>query len=384
MSERAHVPLFANILIDNQEKLDLFKVTMCDAGRLFEEAHLKVRGRFGGEAVDFARRLPFERLFVYQHLQNRDWVAAAIDMLEHIKSRSVFLFFEDHRLVAPREVFLSVVNDFESLELDYLCYSWFRASQLQARNLLPLYHAETPHIWSMECNAASMELLGRISPGYYLFSLMSIVSVQYLKTLLMEENRRFKMYARVGTMLAARLFPYPQYKRVYMWLNGALRPFNVRVCVDDPSSPFNLEHIWFESAALVNKLRVGISKQELFANFDDDNGAVGESLIKRGFYPFRDGGDVRPEDITGGSVHKRIELSEGQFLDLAYHSAVGRIRRAPVVRVRVMTGQADLRWAEGAASLEAGDTRAVYSNKGAELVARSAAVVDVEIFDEVF
>jgi hypothetical protein len=47
--------LLINIKIDLQEKFDLFKVTIADLTGLFEECHVKIRGIYSKECVEYIR-----------------------------------------------------------------------------------------------------------------------------------------------------------------------------------------------------------------------------------------------------------------------------------------------------------------------------------------
>ena len=57
----------------------------------------------------------------------------------------------------------------------------------------------------------------------------------------------------------------------------------------------NLENNSLELNSIQKEWKIGIVKFELFANFDDDNNAYGESLIKRGLYPFNSNIEVKKE-----------------------------------------------------------------------------------------
>ena len=54
-----------------------------------------------------------------------------------------------------------------------------------------------------------------------------------------------------------------------------------------PNTPFNIEKVWFDNANIVETWKYGILNMELFTNSDEDAGHYGESLIKRGLYPFK-------------------------------------------------------------------------------------------------
>lgn len=384
MSGTSTVALLGNIRIDDSEKLEFLKVTATDASGVFGEAHFKIRGRLAAEAVAILKGVPFGKLFLYQDLREDDWIAATSEMLESVRARAVFLFFEDHRLVATAETLKSVLEDFEALNLDYLCYSWFRASKLGPGNVLPFYSSETPNLVAVEFTPRSIGLLGRISPRYYVFSLVSVISLRYLKSLLAGDKAKKKLYSRRGTALASRLFPYPRYRRAFHVLNRWLSPLGASACIYEPSSPFNTEKMWWEFVPPAQGLKVGIAKKELLANYDDDNGADGESLIKRGLYPFVTEAPDPTGNLSGAPVRKTLDLPQGRQFDLLYCSPAGRIRRAPVVHIEVKSGRVVLKWPGSKVLMRAGDKRSVYSNKGATLLAEKASVLEFQIFDELF
>ena len=377
--------LFINLKIDDQEKFDFFKVTIADLTGLFEECHVKIRGIYSKKCVEYIQGQLGNEVNFYQELQESDWVAATLEMLGQVKSRSVFLYVEDHRLVASRLQLEKTLADFDRYNLDYLCYSFFKASQLDVKNLLPLGVTKRELFHEFDLTAQNIALIGKISPGYYTVSLTSLISVKYFREVLSIENKTFKIFNKPITSLISRLFPYPRHKAVFKIINHALSALSARLCLFPPSSPFNIENIWFESPSPIDgDWKFGVPKQELFANHDDDNGAYGESLIKRGLYPFTAEANIRPEDVSGAFIKKTIELSQGQSFDLLYHSAVGRIRKPPIVFIRVESGRVLLKLAGSESLMVPGDLRSVYSNKGAVLVADEAAILELKIFDELF
>lgn len=384
MKKIVDVSLVANIKIDEPAKLEIFKVTSRDAAEIFAEAHFKIRGALASAAVEFVRTLRFDHLSFYQGLPDDDWVVATQKIVEGLKTRSLFLYFEDHRIVAAAGMFCAMVKEFETLKLDYLVYSFHRASRLSSINLLPFSTTETPNLTAFTVGLEQLALLGRISPSYYTYSLVSLVSVEYFKNLLSAENKRLKLYSRKGLALLSLLFPYPNYRKVYHRLNQILARVNLRCCIYDYSSPFNLEKMWWESVMINGRLAIGIPKHEVFANYDDDNGAPDESLIKRGLFPFCEIPDIVPSPGSAPFVEKTIDLAQNERRALRYHSAVGRIRRAPIVVVEVKSGRISLQWPGDNIVMVGGDVKALYANKGGEIVALEPASIVLRIYDECF
>jgi len=377
--------LLINIKVDAQEKFELFKVTLADLAGIFEECHVKVRGMYSQECVKYAQAQLGNGIHLYQELQEKDWVAATLEMLSQVKSRSVFLYFEDHKLVANRQRLEQVLADFDESKLDYLCYSFFKASQLDVNNLLPLGVTQRVLFYEFALNNKNLNLIGKISPYYCTFSLLSLVSVEYFRKILTTENKKFKIFSRASTAVLALFFPYPRYRRVIKAMNDKLSWLSARICISEPSSPFNLEKIWFETdASNHDGWKFGILKQELFANYDDDNGAYGESLIKKGLYPF----DAHSFDIDEiknlNSVALRIELSDGELFDCTYYSHNGRIRHAPKVQINVIRGGIEVQYQDGFFQLSSGEAKLFYSNMSPVIHCIEFAELEIKVFDEIF
>ena len=95
--------LFTNLKIDNKEKFDLFKVTLSDIEHLFNECHIKIRGELAIDCLKFAKELFSDRATFYQELQENDWIAATLVMINNVKSRSIFFLFRRSQVnIIPR------------------------------------------------------------------------------------------------------------------------------------------------------------------------------------------------------------------------------------------------------------------------------------------
>jgi hypothetical protein len=165
-------------------------------------------------------------------------------------------------------------------------------------------------------------------------------------------------------------------------INDVLGRFGAMLCLYDPSSPFNLEKVWYDRLPEDRAWKYAIPTQELFANYDDDNGAYGESLIKRGLYPFA-GSQPSDRDVRGmRAVAAPVKLSAGQTRDCTYHSHHERIRQAPVIEIAVSTGCIEVSCKGGLTRLDAGQSRLFYSNLGPVVTAATDAEVRLSVFDE--
>lgn len=378
--------LLINIKVDVQEKFEFFKVTLADISGLFEECHIKIRGVYSQECVKYAQDQLGNRIHLYQGLQERDWVAATLEMLNKVTSRSVFLYFEDHKLVANRQRLEQTLADFDKCDLDHLCYSFFKASQLDVKNLLPLGVTQRELFYEFYLSTKNIELLGKIlgCSGCYTFSLVSLNSVEYFREILLAENKKYKLFNQILSSVIARLFRYPHYKQILSIINGYLSLVSARLCIHPPSSPFNLEKIWFEYSTPNRDWKFGVLREELFANFDDDNGAYGESLIKRGLYPF----DAHSFDAGHlekmSSVVCDIALDDGESFDCTYYSHKGRIRRAPQVEITVVSGYVTVLYQSACFSISSGESRLFYSNMCPVIQCVESSKLKIKVFDEIF
>ncbi|MGZ5280309.1 MAG: hypothetical protein ACXWC9_10220, partial [Pseudobdellovibrionaceae bacterium] len=360
-------------------------VTLADIARHFDECHVKFRGRFANECVEVAKATLKSRVFFYQDLQEDDWVSASLEMLEKILSRSLFIFLEDHKLVASSDQLQNTLQSFDVNKLDCLRYSFYKSSQLRVHNLLPMKPREGNGFHFFSLDSENMNLIGKISPIFYAFTLVSMVSVSYFREILLQENKKKKLYhPRISAMIS-RLFPYPQSRVVLKKINHFLSAFNMRLEYYHPSSPFNLEKMWFECPTPPsNGWQVGAPAIELFANYDDDNGAHGESLIKRGLYPF----DAFQFDLKRmaqlQAIASSISFEKGQSFDCTYFSHQARISHAPIVEISVVEGQIDVLYQKTTKRLRAGESALFYSNLGPIIQSVETSKVNLKTFDEIF
>jgi len=377
--------LFINIRIDSSEKFDFLKVTLADIAHHFDECHVKFRGRLTGECVQFAKTTLKSNVHIYQDLQEVDWVSASLEMLEKVQSRSVFMYLEDHRLIASPELLQQTLESFDENNLDCLRYSFFRSSQLRVQNLLPMKPRKGNGFHFFSLDADNIKLIERISPAFYAFSLLSIVSVSYLREILLLENKKKKLFLPRLISILSRLFPYPRNRLVLTKINRVLSVLNMRLGIYHPSSPFNLEKIWFESPLPPpSGWKIGVPTAELFANYDDDNGAPGESLMKRGLYPF----DAFKFDLNRiskiESITSAVSLDKDQNYDCTYFSHQARICHAPVLEISVVEGQIDVLYQKTTKRLRASESALFYSNLGPIIQSVETSKVNLKTFDEIF
>ena len=379
--------LFINIKIDQQEKLNLFKVTLKNIESVFDECHIKIRGELADECITFANSLFSDRATFYQNIQETDWIAATLLMIENVKARSIFSYLEDHKLLTSPKNLGLILKEFDERRLDYLCYSFFRASRLDIKNLLPLNPHHGNLFSEFLLNKENIKLIGKISPYYFTFSLASICSAHYFKKLLNEENKKFKIYLRKLSTLLSIVFRYPKNRVIINFINFFISFINLRLCFYPPNCPFNMERMnqemtTFEIKTLKNKWKFGILKDELFANFDDDNTAYGESLIKRGLYPLEINNKQKIKNKNNTSFH--VKLNAGDLYDCSYYSQIHRIRTLPGVFINVNYGKLIVNYNSKNVTLKKNDHQGFYTNLSPVINCVEDAEFIITVYDECF
>jgi len=378
--------LLINLKIDNLQKFNLFKITLKDLIGIFSEYHIKIRGNFKFEAIDYINILfkSYSNVLMYQNLPENDWISTTIQILKNINSTSIFLFCEDHKLIASSNDLRLLISEFENNKTDYICYSFYKASQLNTENILPLNPVYGSLYNSFILSNENIKLLGKISPRYYTYSLLSLCSKEYFENVLISKNKTIKIYSRTLSRLISFLFKYPLHINIEAIINKVLNPINIHYCFYDPSSPFNLETIWNRTNFLNRPLKFGVLTKEIYANFDDDNSSYGESLIKRGLYPFR-------ENIYNGNfqnlklgVKYKLSLTKGDKYNLTYFSRNSRINNPPVIRIIIITGTVEIKNQDLIINLTDGDIISLFSNKKPTIISLIDTKIELEFYDECF
>ena len=279
--------LLINTFINDELKFNHFKITFSNIYSLFDDIHIKVRGIYKQDCLRFVQSKQKQKLYIYQHLDEKDWVSTTLKIVDNITSNSIFLYNEDHKLNCEKSYFRSLINDFNNYQIDYICYSFFKSTKLSLSNILPLEPKQKKNLNYFDLNKKKLNLIGMISPSYYYISLISIFSKKYLTFILSSEKLLFKFYSYNFNRVLSKLIPSKR-RYFYNYLNQLLSKLNIKICLYPIYTPFNIEKVWFENSNINSTWKYGISNKELFTNYDDDNGHNGESLIKRGLYPFKD------------------------------------------------------------------------------------------------
>ena len=333
--------LVFNIYLNDYEKLEIFKNTYQDIQHLFTEKHIKIRGKYSKEGIDFILSLSGENN-LYQDIFDNDWIKAFSLMINNVKSNSIYIFLEDHKLVDKLSNFKKILYDFDKFQLDYLCYSWYYSSHLYANNLLPFAPKYLDGITYFECNKNNFnKLKNNTGFNFYPLSICSIVSTKVLKNHVKNYNTKFKFYNKYLSIILFKVFGYP-FNRYFMnFINNILRFFNARLFLCPINTPANLEVHKTEKYHYNENLDIkfGVVNNPLFAAVDDDNGHYGESLLKMGKFPF----DIfiKKDKISQIKYEEEIfiRLNKSETYPLQYIPYKDRYYEFPALSIKLISGE---------------------------------------------
>jgi len=337
--------LLANIRLNSREKLLFFKRNFGAILSLFDEFHLKIRGDFSSEGAIFCKETIGDKLRLYQYLPDGNWVYATREMLKRVSNRSVFLFWEDFSPTASLEEISNCLQVFDRCELDFLPYIGFNTPGMPNwENLLPLNPRHTDSIVYSEISGNNIHLLLKIMPKAYVFTLPSVVSKRFLHEVLLErqvEDSPVKIFSPFLNWLILRVFGFPNNHLIYRRLNEFVRFLKTEVLMHPLSSPHSLERLAVEHLPeRTVMIRYGVPRIEIFANWDDDYGFYGTSLLQRGLYPYST--IVRSQELPTyeAPVCFPKTLFGCERFPLFYLPRAGRPSRPSILKIRVLGGTA--------------------------------------------
>jgi len=374
--------LLVNVRIDSEEKYSFFQKTFSDIYDLFDEVHVKIRGSFSMPCQDFIKNLKVVNLKMYQHLKGDDWFSDTSSMVFCIESDVIFNYVEDHILLNSRDNLSALLKEFLAQKVDFMPYSFYRASKLSENNLLPLIPCTFNFFHVIDLDNKGIQILGKISPNYFIISLLGIFSKKYLEVGFATRNFKLKIYSRYLTSAIKRFFP-ARHQLFLKKINSVLRIFNARIFLTSYASPHDLERKW-DDVGQDQRLRIAIPKEEYFANYDDDNGAPGESLIKRALYPFSIFLDDFDESIEGlRPIFFRKKMDAGSTWLCRYFPEISRIECTPTILVNVLSGLIKIEAQNDCLIKQAGETIAFHSNYAVSVTATRESEFEVFIYDPV-
>lgn len=239
--------VFANFRINDAERFQRMKDSFDSFCNIEAEWIVNIRGIFSLQSGDYMKSFLGKKCQISHIETNSGWKNDSLFLARKIKSPYVFLWLEDHISLVDPSVIMNVVEEMNSVNVEYLTYSWFFPE------LNKKWYGEADKIslnsidyflWTRTNNKAT-KINSERPPN--IVSLASIFSYSLFEKLLLDKKPYFRRWPK-GT-------PY-----------------------DFEKNPTDYYLLPFKMA---------IPRFELFACIDDDNGVAGYSLHARGLYSKR-------------------------------------------------------------------------------------------------
>lgn len=337
------VTAVCNIFVNSDFKFELFKQTFPRVFDVSDNWLINIRGKYREDVLKYIREnfdASGKHCVFFSGLDSDDWAKSTRKMLEGSKYDYVYVFLEDHFLLKPIDRFKEVIRDMIDSKIEYFVYSFFDIG-LSMRNAEGLNPDYSKHFYSFRLSKERLGYLKKANRNFYPYSLASICSKKYFKQLLKVEGKLLiKVPFFFQVVMENAFFMYPRNRRFWSHLNRLLAPLQVRFVIYPPASPFNLERSLFDIEKELLPLRVGGLKEELFANWDDDNHLSNSSLIKRGLYP--EHLRVENQSVSRPADCKEHILAKGQSSRYQFCPDVSRVQNLPTKYIRIEKGSLEI------------------------------------------
>ncbi len=310
------VTALCNVYVNSPLKLALFKETFSEVYSISDNWLIYFRGKYKKEAEIFIKRLDSSKhAVIFNNLNDDSWGFSVKEMLKHSIHNYIYIYIEDHFLMENVDTFKEAIDDAIKNGIDYFSYSFFNADI--DFNTLELMYPDYSKFFAFfdlsDQNAAYFKTSNKF---FFPFSLVSVVSKEYFLKVLRTELYSNKMIPHLIQKIMWRLhLVYPRYRILICKINKFLKVFNIRLTLYTPASPLNMEKSIHEMEGELLPLKIGVLNKEIFANFDDDNGAKNVSVIKRGKYP---------KGLKAEGVTKPIVVSELKEYRISAHEVINR------------------------------------------------------------
>lgn len=276
--------IFANIRINSPKRLQHMKDSFLSFGKISDDWLVNVRGKYRVEAINFLKKKLGNKMTRFDLLEDsRGWMINSLDMLRKAKYDYVLIWNEDHLNLAPQNIYPKIIKEMEKEKVDYMLYSWWHFGR-NRKDFESLKLKKLTHIETVNVTAQKWKRLKKKGHKRYLISSLGIFKNSFLEKLMIMDSKKYPA-----------LFSYPMFgiiramnklglkineKKVFPKIN---RIFANKLARYPKITPHELEKDSERTDIL--PLKFALSKRELFACIDDDNGVDGYQLIKRGLYP---------------------------------------------------------------------------------------------------
>lgn len=239
------IAIFANFNIDNKERLQRMKDSFYSFKNIKPDQWIiNIRGSEKFYAGRFLKKELKEKVNLFYLHSRFGWFYDSKKIASYINSDFVFIWIEDHKLIAEPSYLKRCINEMKKFDADQLWYSWFVKSLREEIQVLPPYkEGKCITVTKIDNNSSSKIHSFLKIHHFYIISLVSIMTKDFFIKVLYS----FKPYLK-------------RYPRKF---------------------PFDFEKISTEKICPI--IYHALPNKELFACIDDDI-APGYSLMSRGLY----------------------------------------------------------------------------------------------------
>ncbi|MFZ1721534.1 MAG: hypothetical protein WAU07_03440, partial [Microgenomates group bacterium] len=243
--------------------------------------------------------------------------------------------------------------------IDYFQYSFFNVG-LHANSIEKIYPDFTDFFCWFIMKPERIRELRRNHKYFFPYSLASVSSKNYFLGLLaLERKKIIRAPIVLQEVLEKIFFHYPRNRSFWFILNKIIAKVGLRLAIYPPATPFNLEKSLFDFDSSLMPIKVGVLREELFANWDDDNGISDSSLMKRGLYPLS---FVVNNVNCDPSILKRYNQPKEKSLKFQYYADKARVTVVPLKYISVESGSLRVTSLLEEVSLSAGEHVWVAAN----------------------
>ncbi|MDD2766377.1 MAG: hypothetical protein PHH40_01265 [Candidatus Moranbacteria bacterium] len=356
------VTAICNIFINSDFKLRLFKETFPRVYDVSDNWLVNIRGKYREDVIKYIQETfedSGENCIFFSGLDNGDWARSTSKMLERSRYDYVYVFLEDHFLLKSLDHFKDVIRDMEDSDIDYFQYSFFNVG-LHTNSIEKIYPDFTDFFCSFILEPKQLREIRKNHKYFFPYSLASVASKRYfLKLLELERKKIVKVPSILQEILGKIFLRHPKNRLLWFVLNKMITKIGFRLAIYSPATPFNLEKSLFDFDEELMSIKVGVLTEELFANWDDDNGVSDTSLMKRGLYPLSFVvNDVNYEP----SILKKYNQSKERSLKFQYYADKSRITTVPLKYISVESGSLKIVSSLETVNLNAGEYVWVAAN----------------------
>lgn len=333
------ITALCNIFINSEDKLNLFKETFPLVYKISDNWLVYIRGKYRKKVIAFIKReCPDyqKNIIFFNNLFENNWAMSSAKMIEKSKYDYIYVFLEDHFLMRPLKHFGQVLHSMKKNKIDYFQYSFFNVG-LSTNSIEHLHPDSDNHFNSFDLKLERIPVLQKTNKSFYPYSLTGILSKQFFSKLLdIEKKYLIKVPFLMQVLMENIFFFYPKDRAFWFRINQIVKYLGLRFVIYPLASPFNLEKSLFDCEKELLPYRIGVLKEELFANWDDDNKLSDSSLIKRGLYPkyFRLNIQAKPNLNNSRDYF----LAKGESKKYQYCPDIQRITKIPKKYIYVKKG----------------------------------------------